>query len=1204
MKWGNIFFFIIFTSLKILWALPESPYTPNEETLLLLHFDEKEGIPKDSSKYENEIYFFGATLVKDGKFGGAVSFNGENEYIILGKPSSMNNLTGKINMTLSVWIKTEMTFETYRKATILGKVSKDGNYGEPWFALSKTPGGYTMYMIACGMEHYSNPISFNDNKWHLLTYVINGKEGRIEMYFDGEMVYKKNIEIKIQENDEKWLIGIGRRNGGGIFYKGLMDELCVLNVPKPPFLEEEESIKSENKNLKKNDESTGGITKYKNFIFNGSFEHGIVGWFPEYICKVDGQPTDFWHNLWGAGLEDCLDSKIKHHGNYSLRLDFPRWREFLGKSVKSIWFKIPGKGFYTLSFYAKASSPDLKIKVSVKGSHTKMEKIFDLKDDWKQYVLYGEVIPEKRNNLIQIEFSSNTSQKAYIWLDEIIFTSGKVDKPVFIPRDEVEISLDFKENFSHVYLEDEPCTLLLSACSSESQKVKVEIDVINFYGKKVNKIIKEIFVEKDTASRMEIPFTYPGRGLFLLHAKAFRGENCAGENFAPLAVFDPYPARLPSLKDYPFGNEFVPHDLNVIVNKKEGVGFIKLMDCGTGYTQWPSVEPRENEFYFTTKNHPDINVRNDKGWDVDFDRHIHFIKENGIDFLGVLFRSPEWAVKRDGNRLGDHCPPKTPEELKRWEKYVEKVVSHYKDYIDFWEIWNEPGWWGGFNRGDAETYFNLLKTATPIIRRIDPTSKILAYAYSGTYWDENDTFEKFLSLGAGNYFDILSIHAGPDDNFRYISEYKKLMKKYCGQEKPIWNTEWGIFDTTWFEWAVGLTLEERLTTKSQFLASCKLARGIVIQMAEGIEKILYYQSGAASSIPSLRGPSYHSMNDTNGFPRATGATYATMASLLCDAKILEKGKLSQHIPFFIFKKNKKGDEIIVFLWTEEESETAKITVPFNSVINKVDLMNNLEKIEPQNGEIKIELKYEPTILLFRDLKIARQFLKNARLIEYKQFSPDTLFLKPQNERFKVVPSIAYDHWFQVDISKLMNMGFADDKANDGKGGWTDQGPTNDLRTFQSGKRMFYGVPFLIVDPKENNNKSCIVLQSEHTPHESFPKEVSIPLNKKIKLLYFLHAAAWAKEGLTGWYYEFFYEDGSTETLPIVIGKHLNDWWGQTGYIENDEVKFVPVKVNDKVRYIYILQWKNPIPEKTLTKINFKSACGSVVPILIAITGVD
>ncbi len=49
--------------------------------------------------------------------------------------------------------------------------------------------------------------------------------------------------------------------------------------------------------------------------------------------------------------------------------------------------------------------------------------------------------------------------------------------------------------------------------------------------------------------------------------------------------------------------------------------------------------------------------------------------------------------------------------------------------------------------------------------------------------------------------------------------------------------------------------------------------------------------------------------------------------------------------------------------------------------------------------------------------------------------------------------------------------------DDGKGGWSDQGPDADLRSFATGKRGFCGVPYDIGEFP----KSCIVLASNKRP---------------------------------------------------------------------------------------------------------------------------
>ena len=62
----------------------------------------------------------------------------------------------------------------------------------------------------------------------------------------------------------------------------------------------------------------------------------------------------------------------------------------------------------------------------------------------------------------------------------------------------------------------------------------------------------------------------------------------------------------------------------------------------------------------------------------------------------------------------------------------------------------------------------------------------------------------------------------------------------------------------------------------------------------------------------------------------------------------------------------------------------------------------------------------------------------------------------------------------LDLSSGANSAFADETADDRRGGWTDQG-ANDLRLLKSGVQTLGGVPFSILDDGRSGGKSCIVL---------------------------------------------------------------------------------------------------------------------------------
>ena len=118
----------------------------------------------------------------------------------------------------------------------------------------------------------------------------------------------------------------------------------------------------------------------------------------------------------------------------------------------------------------------------------------------------------------------------------------------------------------------------------------------------------------------------------------------------------------------------------------------------------------------------------------------------------------------------------------------------------------------------------------------------------------------------------------------------------------------------------------------------------------------------------------------------------------------------------------------------------------------------------------------------------------------------------------------------IDLRSSSNMGFRDEVAMDGKGGWTDQG-NNDLRLLPLGRQKFCGVEFNIIDPSANGGKSCIVLRGAERP--AFPLSAEVATNAKGKFLYLLHAAAFSAAGKKKCGdIKITYADGSSERLII------------------------------------------------------------------------
>jgi hypothetical protein len=196
--------------------------------------------------------------------------------------------------------------------------------------------------------------------------------------------------------------------------------------------------------------------------------------------------------------------------------------------------------------------------------------------------------------------------------------------------------------------------------------------------------------------------------------------------------------------------------------------------------------------------------------------------------------------------------------------------------------------------------------------------------------------------------------------------------------------------------------------------------------------------------------------------------------------------------------------------------------------------------------------------------------------------------------------------FPIDLSKLANRGLADEDANDGKGGWSDQGPAADMRALKTGKVKYGGVPFEIgAEPK-----CCVVLKSPNRNPGNLPEKVTIPVAKKLDTLFFLHATAWAQYGGDlNFEYVIHYRDKKDVTL-LVTGNNLAGWIADpVRRFPKEENTFTTAAVTVPVPQfgqgtIYRMEWNAPSNRRAveIESIEFIGG-GKAVPILLGITGV-
>ena len=190
---------------------------------------------------------------------------------------------------------------------------------------------------------------------------------------------------------------------------------------------------------------------------------------------------------------------------------------------------------------------------------------------------------------------------------------------------------------------------------------------------------------------------------------------------------------------------------------------------------------------------------------------------------------------------------------------------------------------------------------------------------------------------------------------------------------------------------------------------------------------------------------------------------------------------------------------------------------------------------------------------------------------------------------------------EISLKEVANMAFADDVDNDGKGGWTDQGSSNDLSLFPVGEVFFGGVPFDIANPGPQNAPSCVVVadvKGRKLTAESKP----IRVDAKLKRLLFLHSAAWMPETMDAEVGEYVisYESGRKLSIPLRAGENIRDWWSAPSQKISQADCVWSAMNKSGIVGVYLYEWKNPYPDDAIHEVVLKAQ--KVVIGLAGLTG--
>ncbi|MDQ0289547.1 alpha-amylase family protein [Oligosphaera ethanolica] len=190
------------------------------------------------------------------------------------------------------------------------------------------------------------------------------------------------------------------------------------------------------------------------------------------------------------------------------------------------------------------------------------------------------------------------------------------------------------------------------------------------------------------------------------------------------------------------------------------------------------------------------------------------------------------------------------------------------------------------------------------------------------------------------------------------------------------------------------------------------------------------------------------------------------------------------------------------------------------------------------------------------------------------------------------------HTSPVDLRAHANAAFVDQIANDGQGGWIDQGKDQSLDHTPWEITPLLGVPCDFIRFDANDNRCCIILASTSVKRNDPAESRGIPIKDRCRALFFFHTTANAQPGDPVMTYRVHYLDGGSVDAPIICGHNIDLWTLPEPPATAD---FHPAWRNSAGRGFQVFAWRNPDPNCGISHVDIISAGGAAVPIIIGIT---
>jgi hypothetical protein len=396
------------------------------------------------------------------------------------------------------------------------------------------------------------------------------------------------------------------------------------------------------------------------------------------------------------------DSTQAYEGRASIKIPIDHNANVYGDNMafsSRIYHLKPNKK-YTVSMWVKTSpGQTVAVSLTLTSSFTpppgyqaapQIGNFIYATDTWQRVSGTGYVLDYPTSDY-QIHVFSNELPGGNLWIDAIQLEEG--DLTTYQPASPVVAGVMVSNQPGNIFYEDEVIAgdLVLRNNLSTLATATLRYEIYDFMNQLVREGSQDSVVPGQTTQQVAFNLSTGKRGIFRLVTWIDGMEHSTKE--ISYSVI-PRPAVSGLDPDSFMGVHPNYTEFGLSLLEKLGIKWARALSPA-GFFRWSVIEPVEGQIYW-------------------YDAEIQRAAAHGVTTLGTIGTNNYWPAWADNGGVPD---------LVKWQTFVSQLAAHYKDSVQYWEIWNEP-----HSLFTADFYAQLMRPALMPSRRTIPTRRLWAWA--------------------------------------------------------------------------------------------------------------------------------------------------------------------------------------------------------------------------------------------------------------------------------------------------------------------------------------------------------------------------------------------------------------------------------------------------------------------------------------------